>query len=239
MRKAFRASRLMGLTALAFGLMAFGATAAQAETGAHFNVSGSAVTTALKAQLQATLENNDGILLTKIGLSKLELLCTSMKLVDALLLEGGSATGKAHFEGCVIKVNGVVSPVCKPHSPGAAEGLIETNILKGLIVLHEVSAGVKIPLLQVLPSSGSSYVTMILGKEVGNECPVGAKYEISGKLFSKDTQNEGSVEKVTHLFEEGPLSVMSYGGNAMTLDGSANVSLAGAHLGLKFGMLPG
>jgi hypothetical protein len=249
MRKAFRASRLMGLFALVCGLISVDATAAHAELNAHWNVNGAATTAALKAQLQATLENNDGILLTKVGLSKEEILCTSIKLVNMFLTTLGATApgGKIHFEGCISKLNGVLAPACVPHSPGAANGLIETNALKTLIKLHEPSAGAKkVPVVEVLPEIGTVYVTIILGKSSPekNECAVGEKFDLTGSggggFFVRDCQNEGEVEKVTHLAEEEKtLTKLLIGASPMTLDGSANVFLAGAHSGLKFSAIPG
>src|SRR6476619_1858340 len=67
------------------------------------------------------------VLLTKIGATKVELECTAVKFVNALLEVSGEASGKLHYEGCTIKLNGKVAVTCKPHSAGAAEGLIETN----------------------------------------------------------------------------------------------------------------
>jgi hypothetical protein len=240
MKNTIRTSRLMGLFTLVFSVMAFGATAAHAEPTAQWKVNGAATTVALKAQLQAILENSHGVLLSKVGLSKIEILCISIKFVDALLGLTGSATGKIHFEGCVFKANGVVQAACKPHSPGATEGLIETNALKALIVLHLPTGGNPEPLVELAPVSGTSFVTIVNGKEVGSECAILTKADITGKLLSKDTQKELAVEKVTHLFEEEKtLSKLLYGGNAATLEGSVGVFFTGAHAGLKFSGIPG
>jgi hypothetical protein len=239
MRKVFRASKLTVL-AVVFGVMALGATSAHALPGSVWKINGAATTVALKAQLQATLENSHGILLSKVGLTSVDILCTSIKFVDALLGLTGTATGKIHFEGCVFKANGVVQGVCKPHSPGAVEGLIETNALKALIVLHTPSGGTAEPVVELTPISGTSFLTIVNGKEVGSECAILTKADITGRLFSKDCQKEGTVEKVTHLVEEeNTLSALLYGGNKATLDGSANVVLALAHAGLKFSGIPG
>jgi hypothetical protein len=239
MRKVSRASKLMVL-AVVFGVMAFGATAAHAEPKSHWNINGAATTVALKAQFQATLENNHGILLTKVGLTTIEKLCTSIKFVNMVLGLTGSATGKIHLDGCVFKANGVVQSVCKPHSPGAAEGLIETNTLNALIVLHTPTGGLPEPVMEVVPASGTVFVTVVFGKEVGSECAILTKADITGKLFLKDCQKELAIEKITHLFEEEKvLSKLLFGGNKMTLDGSVNVVLAGAHAGLKYSGIPG
>jgi hypothetical protein len=241
MRKVSRASKLM-VFAVVFGVMAFGATAAHALPGSHWNISGKETTVALKAQIDASLENNHGILLTKVGLTTVEILCTTIKFVNAFLSTTGSATGKIHFEGCVFKGNGSVLPPCKPHSPGALEGLIETNTLKALIVLHTPSGGTAEPVVELVPAAGAGtpFVTIVNGKEVGSECAILTKADITGTQFLKDCQKEGTVEKVTHLVEEEKtLSKLLYGGNKATLDGSATVFLTGAHVGMKFSGIPG
>jgi hypothetical protein len=237
--KAMRVSRLAGL--LALGFMAIGASATDAEVGAQWKVSSSATTIRLKAQPQITdLETlpsgkKEVILLSKAGVTKVEILCTAMKLVDALLQTSGGGAGKAHFEGCVTLLSSVAAPKCKPHSPGAAEGLIETNALKSLLRLHEPKAGEKVDVLEVTPEVGELFVTLKLGKEIGSECAIGASFCISGKLFVK-TGFFGELleERVEHLFQEGFLSALLFGGNAATLDGSATVALASPHLGLKW-----
>ena len=243
MKKAFRASRLIGLFGLVLGVMAFGATAAQAELNAHWNINKMELKSPLLPEIQAVLENNDGILLTKVGLSKVELLCTALKLVGAKLHELGRATGKIHFSGCITKLNGTTSAACVPHSPGAPNGLIETNALKGLIKLHTPATGPKVPALEVLPETGEVYVTLILGKAAPekNECAIGEKFDFKGNAFIRDGLGKGETELVTHLFEVEPtLTKLLYGANPATLDGSANVSLAGApHAGLTWDAIPG
>jgi hypothetical protein len=270
MKKAFK---LMGLFALVLSAMAFSATAAQAELNAKWKVNGADTTDALNVLAQAALEpiilkdaegkiteDKHGILLTKTGLTKVEILCTSLKFVDALLKTLGGAKGKIHFDGCITKLNGgAAAGACKPHSPGAAEGLIETNALDGLIKLHETATKTKVDLFELLPepvkfkdengeelTKTPPFVTLIMGKEVGSECSIGSKFDITGKAFLKDAQEEGLVEKVTHLVVEGPLSALLFGGNAATIDGNANVFLGGGlpkeeggknvggHEGLKF-----
>jgi hypothetical protein len=51
----------------------------------------------------------------------------------------------------------------------------------------------------------------------------------------KDCTNEGLVDKVEHLVEEGPLTKLFFGSNAAhVLAGSAWAYLAGAHEGMTF-----
>jgi hypothetical protein len=174
---------LLGLCAVVFGMMAFAASAAQAESTAQWlilNSSGQLKTGGeLKSQLVAKIENEDGTLLTKvIGLS-VKVLCKSATLEGVFLEKEGSLTngGKVDFGGCETFVNNVLEPVCTPRSPGGAFGLIRTNALKGLAVLV---AGDK--RIRVQPSvAGGSFVSI----EFGEECvlPIAP---IFGELYFKD-----------------------------------------------------
>jgi hypothetical protein len=241
MERTFKGLRLIVPLTLMLGLMAIGATAAQAEPGAHWNVNGAPVTNALKVEGQGSIENNDGTFLTKVGLSKVEILCTAGQLIDVLLEESGAGHGKARGEGCITKLNGTTAGACVPHSPGAANGVIESNALKGLLQLHTPATGPKVAIGELAPEAGEVYVTLILGKAAPekNECAIGEKFNITGKGLVKDCQGEGEVEKVTHLVEEGPLSTIRFGSNPATIDGSANVFLVGAHKGMTSSGIPG
>ena len=232
MKKAFRASRLMGLFAIVLGLMAFGATAAQAEPGAHWNVNGSAISGALLPEVQAEEDTDHSTLLTKVGLSKVEILCDTIEFVGVKLHELGRATGKILYHECTTKLNGTAAAACTPKSPGQALGLIETNALDALIKLHTTGTGSKVDLLELLPAEGKTAFATL---ELGATCAIGSKFDITGKVFLKDCTEEGLVEKVKHLFEEGPLSALLFGANAATIDGSAWGFLVGVgHAGLPF-----
>jgi len=214
-----------------------------------WKVNGAAISGTLKPEVQVTeLETlaatgvKESILLTKVGLSKVELLCTELKFVDALLGLAGSVTGKIHFAGCVMKLNGgAAAGACKPHSPGATEGLIQTNALKGLIVLHTTGTGAKEELLELNPESGAVFVDIKMGKEVGSECSIGSAFDITGKAVLKaGTTTEGKEDTVSKLFSEGPLSVILFGGgNATTLDGGFKAALTGSHAGMKWSGIAG
>jgi hypothetical protein len=239
MRKAFQPWKAMGLFALVLGLMTFSHTAAQAEVGAKWNVNGTEVAGESTAEFQTEMET-EGILLTKIGLSKLELLCTTTKVIGGLLKKAGALSGKLHFGGCITKLNGNTANACVPHSPTAANGLIETNALTGLLQLHALAGGSTIPLAELTPETGKIFVTLILGKAAPekNECGLGEKFDITGKSFLKDSLNEGEVEKVTHAVEEGQLSALLFGSNPFTIDGRSNAFLVGPDLNLKFSGRP-
>lgn len=240
MKKALRASRLIGLLVLVLSLMGISATAAQAEVGAHWNINKAEYKTGLTVEVGTKLVGSFGTLLTKVGLTKVEILCTTLSFKDALLKVLGGASGKIHFEGCITKLNGgAAAGACKPHSPGATEGLIETNLLDGLIKLHTPEVGGKVDLLELLPTKVGEttppFVTIVMGKEVGSECSIGAKFDITGPAFLKDSKGEGLVELKEHEVEEGPLTKLLFGANAATIDGKALASLSDTeHKGMTF-----
>jgi hypothetical protein len=246
MAQALRASKVMGLCAIVFGLMAFSASLAQAEPGAHWNINKAELKSPLLPEIQVTeLETlaatgtKVGILLTKVGLSTVAISCTEIKFVDGLLHELGRATGKILFSGCSVAIAGKPAPECVPMSANEEEGSnnILTNTLEGLIKLHKLEpSGTKDDLLELLPETPKEkselpFVKLLFGKS----CGILNEADITGTVFLKDCKNLGLVEEVTHLIEEEPsLTKLFYGGNKATLDGSAKVGLAGAHKGLTW-----
>lgn len=238
MTRAIKGLRPAGLPVVMCCLMAFGVDVAQAEPGAAWIVNGSPITNALKVQGQASLVGNHGIVLVKIGLSTVEILCTTLEFAHALLEESGSGKGKIGVKGCVTKLNGKEATACLPHSPGSPEGTIITNSGTGLIVLHSTSGGhvllhsVKggnVDLVVLLPEAGGAFVTLQFGT---GGCSIGNNIEITGTLFVKDSQEEGLVDKVTHEVEEGPLTKLLFGANPMKIDGKLKVFLGGPHAGM-------
>jgi hypothetical protein len=224
MAHALKPWRLVSILALSVGLLTISATAARAETGAYWEIGLTKEIKNFSPELNAEAEFHS-VLLTKVGLAKVEISCIWIRLPFMEPREVGGVTGRIHYEGCTTKLNGNAANACVPHSPGATNGLIETNVLKGLIRLH--TGGV--PLLEILPQFGESFVTLVLGKAAPekNECAIGEKFDIKGKAFVEDAQGEGAVNKITHLVEEGPLSALLFGANPATIDGSARVFLRG------------
>jgi hypothetical protein len=201
---------------------------AQAEPGNDWNVEGTTVTNDLTAQLQVTeLVEELGTLSTKVGLTKVEVICAEAKLVEGRLLGAGKATGRLHLAGCATMLNGNTANACTPRSPEATEGLIETNPLEALIASHEGSLEV----IEVAPQEGSVIVPLVLGS---GECAIGKNVDVSGQVFLADADEEAEIEKVSHSFEEGPLGSLKFGANAATVDGVAVLALAGEHEGMKW-----
>ena len=220
----------MGLFSVVVGLMAFSATAAQAEPGAFWEVNGAPISSTLLPSIQARNDTPHTTFLTVVGATIVEILCGPIKLVNGKLHELGRLTGKLHYEECTTKLNGVTVNRCTPKSPGAPLGLIESNALKGLLKLHVLAGGATDDLLEVIPEMGAALFRL----ELGPLCALGNNFEIVGKLFLKDCQNELLINKVEHLFEEGPLTALLFGANPLTIDGSFWVFLTGAHEGMTY-----
>jgi hypothetical protein len=229
MRHPFKASSLIGLLALAFGLTAFDASVAQAEPGAFWEVNGAVLTKSASAQAKNDTFHNTFI--TTVGTSKVEILCGPIKFVS-MTLAGTGASGKIHYGECEIFLNGALNSRCTPKSPGASLGLIESNPLKGLLKLHELPSGAKDDILELSPESGTAFFTL----ETGALCPIGSKFDITGsRLALKDCKNELLINKIEHLFEEDKeLPGLLFGGNPMIIDGSFWMFLNGSNLGQTF-----
>jgi len=235
--------KALGLCAMVLGLMAFSASGAQAEPESRWMINGANVEGAspLLATIDiAEIENKSAALLTIIGGTKVDFLCISAKLIGAKLENEGKVTngGKVKFTGCITLLGGLSekpSVPCVPKAGGQPFGTIESNAGKGLLVLHEGK-----PLTRIEPSvAGGPFATL----EFGEECSLPEKVPVFGKLFLKDCKDEGKVELVKHLIEQGPLThlfvISDTVEHAANIDGSAFVQLEGAHSGLKFSGLPG
>jgi hypothetical protein len=237
---------LLGLCAVVFGLMAFSASAAQAEVGAKWLVlktEGGALLTdaeieANKEKIVGEIENKTASLLSKVLGLKTQLLCTAGELIDALLAANGSvkAGAKVKFTGCIALKAGTAEKLsgCLPHSAGQAEasGVIETNAFHALIELHELAGGVKHDVTLIIPDNVKEEFLNIL---MGEECAVGSSLPVFGKLTLWDCVEEGKgalKHAVTHLVTEfKPLTKLYTLTDTAehletSLDGSANVKLA-------------
>lgn len=230
--------KALGLCAMVLGLMAMGASAAQAETGANWMVNGSNVTSTLLPTVDiGQVENKTASLLTKISGASVTFLCTGGKLIGAKLELEGKVTsgGKVKFTTCSTLLNGSLSGPCKPKAGGEPLGTILTNAGKGLLVLHEGKA------LTRIEPTGTEFATIEFDPEEG--CSLPEKVPVKGALFLKDCKDEAKVELVEHLIEQGPLThlfvISDTAEHAANIDGSATIKLTGAHEGLKFSGLPG
>jgi hypothetical protein len=248
MSTALGATKVTGLCAIVFGLMAFSTSLAQAEPGAHWKINGADLQSPLLPQIQVSEvepyvyklkkdgvihEIRQGFLLSEISPGvKVEILCTEIEFIDGLLHELGRATGKILFKKCRLLRNEVVQGACEVTTAGSTKEHITTNALDALIKLHKLEGEGKDDLLEVLPTAGIG--KPFVSFSFGTECAIGNKIDITGVAFLKDCKNLGLVEEKEHLFEEGPLTELFFGIHLAKLDGSAKVKLVGSHEGLKW-----
>jgi hypothetical protein len=219
--------------------MATGGDVAQAEVGAYWRVQGEKVFS-LTPELKVTLENKDGSLLfTTKGGTKVEILCTAIELYAGVLrsieLEHDGWIGynsKVKFSGCKTKLNGTESKHCTPKTEYTPEGTIETSELKGELALHWNFFGESIPIVRFQPYTGEKLVVI----QLGELCAIEETMSINGQLTLRDY--ELGKEATTHLVVLGPLTFLTALGQPASIDGSASVSLAGWHEGLKFSGVP-
>jgi hypothetical protein len=206
--------------------------------------------TELEELKDVTDPGKHAVLLSIIAGKKVALLCKKANFEGVKLLLLGSILGKITFEECIFKIGGITQGVCKPHTEKDPEGTIKSVLAEGLIKLHKlVSDGKLDDTVLITPENAlgeliEKFTTIILGKEgVENECSVGEKLPISGKLSIKDCLGFFRQEKPTHLIEEFPALTELWVLNksvehTATIDGSAIVELAGEHKGFEWAGLP-
>ncbi|HWI97054.1 MAG TPA: hypothetical protein VNS60_13395 [Solirubrobacterales bacterium] len=200
------------------------------EAKASWTVNGSEVTSKLLPLLSIReIEGNDESLLSEVAKIKVEKLCTNAELIGAKLEPEGkvSAGAKVKFSGCVFKLNGTVTPACKPHSKGAEPGVIITNEAKGQLSL-EGEEGI----LRLQPVTGEVLVTV----ELGEECAIGEQMPLIGKLVL--TISKSTTEAKEHLVAGSALSelwlISKTEEHKVLLDGSGILELTGEHKGLAW-----
>jgi hypothetical protein len=232
---------LLALCAVVFGVMAFGATAAQAEVGANWLILTKAGVLKTGAELNALIEgetDKTGILLTTILKIKTEITCPTFKVEKAKLIkEGTISEGSVIFSECTIKLNGVANANCVPHTTGRGAGIVATEPFTGLIKLHLLKPSeVKDETVLIAPvNTEKRFATLIMSEA----CPIGEKVPIAGELSIKDCEGKFLEHLVKHLTEEFvPLTelwtISNTAEHKTTLDGSAWMFLGGEHAGLKF-----
>ncbi len=208
-----------------------------AETGvAHADtwmIQGAKVTSELKPTVQTKeVEEISGkkeryvAMASEILKVKMEVRCTGIELTGAKLEVGGAITtgSKARFTGCIMFVNGKLTPACEPH----------TKAEKGVIVTKELMGSLVSGVLHLKPVSGEILKVF----EMSEECAVGEQIPILGTLSLKEGSGEIANERITHLLEEAPETAMWVISKTLeheiTLFGSAVMELSGVHKGLTW-----
>lgn len=221
--------KVLGLCALALGLMAFVASAAQAEATSHWNVAGKAVTGTEEFQLEITeIENKSATLeFTTAGGTLVKILCTAANFAGTkggrLIKEGGISLGDVLFTGCKTELNSKPAGGCETHSPGKTAGNILTENGTGLIMLDVVSGKTE-EYTKITPDVGSTFAKI----EMGEECAIGTLVKVEGILWIKDCEGNAGflTEKPIHLIEEA-LHTLTALSRPAVIEGSAKVGLTG------------
>jgi hypothetical protein len=229
----------VGVAVLALALVALGGSVGQAETGANWLVKGTKVSALLKPKvLVQEVEEPEKLplrVLFVLSGMNVDYRCAKLEPIEFALLTEGSSTGKVLFSGCKLYAEGVEYAACAPEVGGKL-GLVETNKLKALLVLHKLKDGTTDPLIRIEPSEGKIFATFF----VSEECNFGGG-TIGGVVYLKDHDGKLSTEGLTHLVEEGPLSKVYFVEEAhpATLDGKVVLALGGEHAKLNWSGLPG
>jgi hypothetical protein len=231
---------LLGLCAMLVSMFAF-ASIAHAEKGALWKIGGA---TAKGGEAVEAKTDVEGVLLTELGTKFIHLKCPTINLVGAKLVEpNGGITGKIDFKGC--KFFSLTTPggtlvlqgACEPKNEGVA-GLIVTNSITGLIVLHTPSGGTKEGVLEAKPTTaGGLFANIVLGPE----CAFGENLKVGGVFFLKDCLKQFSTEVKEHLVEElKELTklVINEGAKTATIDGSAWAFLGSPNSGKLWAGIP-
>jgi hypothetical protein len=232
--------KLLGLSALVMGVTAIGsADVAQAETGACWGYSTlSCFSTTLEAKSVITIENISGthpsVATLLVENLNMEITCTTAEFIDGgtLSANGSILLGVVEFGGCFTRKSTTAGlgllATCDPSSQVAGLGKIRSEKLTGLIVLHNGE-----PVVKFSPDTGTTLARIFLFEE----CPIAEEVVVAGSLVLSDIGGKSGFEehKLTHLVREfRSLKLMKVGVNTVSIDGTANVTLASPHNALKW-----
>jgi hypothetical protein len=240
------------LCAMALGMMAIGAGAAQATP--TWMVAGANLAAGLEPEVGGELEGGTASLLATINGLDLELLCGEGELTGVKLLPGDktNSTGDVTFKKCVayswdLNAKGEyetrLTTACEPHTEGQPVGTILTEPGFGLILLHieKLEGGVehKVPVVLIQANNAENRFATVL---MGSKCAFPELIPIFGLFYIKDCKKLGETEEVKHLIEElkalSTLTVINKKAtNAARIDGSAWAFLKNAHLNQKWSVL--
>jgi hypothetical protein len=234
--------------------MAISAGSAQAEKGAFWLVSGVKISEALLPSLGGSLVNNTGKLLATIGANEFHITCTAGTPVGAHLVEpNGSLLGQIKFTGCrffklTVGTGETELKACEPHN-GTEKGTILTNEVIGLILLHQPTIGSREGTIELEPKTGTTFATIVTSEECafGEKIVVGGFKLIKGleiipRFVAEDSFGQFATSQVTHSFRElwtlSELYINKNESNEARIDGTATISLSGAHNGLTWAGRP-
>lgn len=225
---------VLGVCALMLGLIALYSSASQAENGANWMVNSKNVSATLLpiVQIKEIVNNTIALSVVTSGGTKVEVSCTNAEFLNAKLQSEGSisAGNTTRFTGCITKINGTISAACKPHDAEGKSGVVVSEPLKGLLVLHEGE-----PIIEFKPVTGEKFVVLLMSEE----CSIGEELPVTGVSTVKDQNGKFTTEAVAHTVIQGPGSKLIFCGASATVSGAAVLVLAGEHAGLTWSALPG
>lgn len=234
--------KVLGLSALAMSVMAIAGTGvAHAETGACFGYLNGAELKCFSATLEAKVnfefENKTATL--SIANLNFEILCTGTEFIEggSLSANGSILLGRILLTGCIgLSVSPKLEKLasCTPTDPVKGAGVIVSEKVTGLIILHTLANGEKEAFMKITPDTAETLVIMFLGEG----CAVGEELLVKGSLDLVDSGGRKSFEehKLIHLFEESKaLHLMKVGSNLATLSATVQATLAVPHNALKWG----
>jgi hypothetical protein len=222
--------RTFGLCAVVLGMVTISASSAQAALSWLVLNSKGTEAKELKAQAYGHLSTGvTGTLLTRLVGLKVGVTCTFASTAFLNLEAGGKLTEGSSFTGsfCSVSEGG---KECTVKSPGRPTGTIESNGLKGELVLHSTGA----VLVKIQPQSAEAGFATL---RFEGECALPEVNKVNGTLYLKDT--EATTHKEEHSFTQGPLTSLTIGTDTAehletSLDGQVSVYLLASHFELDW-----
>jgi hypothetical protein len=228
---------LLGLCVAIIGTMAMYASTAQGSTLSWLILNSTHTTaTELSAEVLAKTDSSTIKLNTEVtGLTPL-IVCSSFAFAGVLFIAVGEIGPGALIilASCKVVNHKGEEYKCTVKSSGAVAGTIQTNKLKGKLVL----VGSEL-LTKIEPESGPTGNFATIRFE-GAECPLPESNQLHGTLYLKDAQGFATTHKLEHLFESASSTALYIGGHSAKqlevtkIVGSIWVSLGGAHKGLEW-----
>lgn len=195
--------------------------------------------TELKALLVGEKDSEDLTVVTHLLGRLFWVTCTNFELVGVNLEKEGKLTtgSRIIFTGCEAYGKGpLTEPLnCKLHSTGQAAGTIETNKLKGELVLHVFVNGESKVLMKIEPEVAGGTLKSVLTEE----CIMPESNSLRGILYFEDALEQITTHTVKHLLVQSSQTSLYIGTDTAehletSLIGSAWVKLGAEHTGLKW-----
>jgi hypothetical protein len=218
--------------------MAMSTSTTQASTLSWLVLNSSHTTaTELKAELKGEMASLSIIYHIEVAGFKALLVCKGIALLGAFFVANGNvgAGMKILQSACIVQNSKEEELKCTVKTTGASAGTIETNELKGELVL----VGSEL-LTRIEPISGPTGTIATIRFE-GEACVLPELNQLHGTLYLKDSEGFATTHKVKHLFESSAASTALYvgGHSAKQLEitkilGGIWISLGSGHVGLPW-----